>query len=189
MNIQKLYKNTRKALLALVICATAAPAMAQEDFGNTLNLGLGLGYYRYTTRATPVLHANYEFNVANNFTLAPFVTFYSYGNDYYWGGPNNPPRYYRYRQTVVPIGVKGSYYFDDLLDAGSDWDFYLAGSLGFTIVKTRWENGYMGDRNSFSGASPLYLDVHIGTEYHVNDNIGLFLDLSSGVSTFGVAIH
>jgi len=168
-------------------------ANAQEQYGKTLNLGLGIGYYRYANHSMPVLHANYEFDVAKDFTLAPFITFYSYRNDYYWGNNNTPYRYYRYRETVIPIGVKGTYYFDDILNASSKWDFYLAGSLGFTIVKTRWEDGYYGDRkvyrNAYSGTSPLYLDAHIGAEYHLNDNIGLFLDLSSGVSTIGIGIH
>lgn len=38
-------------------------------------------------------------------------------------------------------------------------------------------------------AGALYLDGHIGAEYHISQKIGIFLDLSSGVSTFGLAIH
>lgn len=161
-----------------------------ESYGNTLNVGLGIGYYGYVGHSMPVLHANYELNVARNFTLAPFITVYSYRNYYYWGSSTSPYKNYYYRQTVIPIGVKGSYYFDQLLRAGSKWDFYLAASLGFAIRKTVWESGYYGEetiiRNESSG---LYLDGHIGTEYHMNDNLGLFLDLSSGVSTFGLALH
>ena len=179
----------RHVVLLILLGSMQTGVFAQEKFGNTLNLGLGIGYYR----SLPVLHANYEFDVAKDFTLAPFVTFFTYRDDYYWGSPNYPYRYYRYRETVVPVGVKGTYYFDDLLNASGRWDFYLAGSLGFTIVKTTWEDGYYGDRrryrNVYSGTSPLYVDLHIGTEYHLNDNIGLFLDLSSGVSTIGLGIH
>jgi hypothetical protein len=189
-SLQNLHK---KILLIVLLGGMQVNGFAQESFGNTLNLGVGIGYYRYANHNMPVLHANYEFNVAKDFTLAPFITFYSYRDDYYWGSPAYPYRYYRYRETVVPVGVKGTYYFDDLLNAGAPWDFYLAGSLGFTIVKTTWEDGYYGDRrihrNMYSGTSPLYLDLHIGAEYHFNDNIGLFLDLSSGVSTIGIGIH
>jgi hypothetical protein len=86
------------------------------NYGHTLNLGLGIGgyscYYGYIGHTLPVFNINYEFDVANNFTLAPFVSFYSFRNSKYY-----------YNETVLPIGVKGTYYFDQLLNANSDWDF------------------------------------------------------------------
>jgi len=171
----------------------AKKKMDLAQYGNTLNLGLGIGgyygYYGYIGRTLPVFHINYEFDVAKNFTLAPFVTFYTYSNRYKWGNKNYPDRYYNYRETVIPIGVKGSYYLDDLLKASSKWDFYLAGSIGVAIVSRRWDDGYYGDRDVYKGARSLYLDLHLGTEYHINNKLGLFLDLSTGVSTIGLAIH
>jgi hypothetical protein len=165
----------------------------KSNYVNTLNLGVGVGgysgYYGYIGHSLPVLHLNYEFNVAKNFTLAPFISFYSYKRTYYWGNKDYPYAYYDYRQSVIPIGVKGTYYFDDLLHAGSKWDFYIAGSIGYNIVKTTWDSGYYGDKNYYRTPNSLYLDLHIGTEFHINQNIGLFLDLSTGVSTFGIAIH
>ena len=160
-----------------------------EKYGKTLNAGLGIGYYGYLGHSIPVLSLNYEFDVAQNFTLAPFAGFYSYSNNYYYGDPHNGYRYYAYHETVIPIGVKGTYYFDQLLNAGSKWDFYLAASLGYAIVNSSWENGYYGDRNVYHGNSTLYLDAHIGTEYHISDKIGVILDLSTGISTIGIAIH
>jgi len=166
---------------------------AQENYGKTLNLGLGIGgysgYYGYIGRTLPVFNINYEFDVAKNFTLAPFISFYTYSNQYYWGNNNNPYQYYSYHETVIPVGVKGTYYFDDLLNASPKWDFYLAGSLGFAIVNSYWDNGYNGDRNFYHSPSPLFLDIHVGAEYHFNSKLGAFLDLSSGVSTVGLAIH
>lgn len=186
----------KKAIIAIFFFITLLSfnVNAQKDkytekFGNTLNLGLGIGgysgYYGYVGRTLPVFHINYELNVAKNFTLAPFISFFTYKNDYYWSNH----QYYYYRETVIPIGVKGTYYFDQLLRASSNWDFYAAGSLGFSIVKSSWENGYPGDRNYYRNASPLFLDLHAGAEYHINNKIGLFLDLSTGVSTVGIAIH
>ncbi|HLG04359.1 MAG TPA: hypothetical protein VI731_12245 [Bacteroidia bacterium] len=163
---------------------------SEESFGNTLNLGLGIGYYGYVGHSMPVLHADFELNVARNFTLAPFVTVYSYRSYYYWGNPNYPYKNYGYRQTVIPVGVKGSYYFDQFLGAGSRWDFYLAASLGFSIRKTTWESGYYGETTVIShSSSGLYLDGHIGTEWHATDNLGIYLDLSTGQSMIGLAIH
>lgn len=162
---------------------------AQESYGKTANIGVGIGYYGYIGRSVPAIHFNYEFDVAPSFTIAPFIGFHTYRNEYRIGNPNNPNSYYWYRQSVIPIGAKGTYYFDDILDAGSDWDFYLGGSLGFALIRTSWSNNYVGDRTLRGGPSPLYLDAHVGAEYHLNSKVGLFLDLSTGVSTFGIAIH
>lgn len=175
--------------LGMNIHSSAEEVAGPEKYGKTLNAGIGLGYYGYINSAIPVIHANYEFDVAKNFTLAPFITVYSYRNYNYWGNPQYPYKNYYYRETVIPVGVKGSYYFDQLLHASSKWDFYLAGSLGFAIRKTVWESGYYGETTIQHGASGLYLDVHIGTEYHLNSKMGLFLDLSSGISTFGLSAH
>ncbi len=151
-----------------------------EGHGNTLNLGLGIGgyssYYDNVGYTLPVLNVNYEFGLAKNFTLAPFITFYSYAD-------NN------YRTYVTPIGGKGTFYLDDILHAGSHWDFYAAGSLGFAVVSTRWDSNYNGDRTYFQSTDPLYLDFHIGTEYRISRNLGIFLDLSTGISTIGIALH
>lgn len=166
-------------LLAVVVLSAQTKAQrsgSSEKYGNVLNLGLGIGYYGYVEHNVPVVHLNYEFDVAKDFTLAPFITFYSFHNN-------------KYRQTVIPIGVKGTYYFDKILKADAKWDFYLAGSLGFAIVQTRWDDGYYREFNKNEGPGPLYLDLHIGTEYHFNNKIGAFLDLSTGVSTIGVSIH
>jgi hypothetical protein len=187
--LSKLKKRIFTVIVILIGSLTYM--MAQESgyserYGRTLNLGIGVGYYGYVNHSMPVLHANYEFGVAPNFTLAPFISFYSYRNDYYYGNNNN--RYY-YHETVVPVGVKGSYYFDNLLQANPRWDFYLAGSLGFAIANSYWDDGYTGDKNVYHGASPLFLDLHIGAEFHLNNRLGAFLDLSSGVSTIGFSIH
>lgn len=173
-------------LLFLMLIGSSLSAQHRkysEEHGNTLNLGLGVGgyggYYGYYGRSLPVFSLNYEFGVANNFTLAPFATFVTY-HDYYDG--------YGYRETIIPLGVKGTYYLDDALGAGRDWDFYLAGSLGFSIVNSRWDGDYRGD-SGYHSADPLFLDLHVGAEYHLSNKVGLFLDLSTGVSTIGLAFH
>lgn len=162
-----------------------------EKYGKTLNLGVGIGYYGYIGRALPVATLNFEFDLARHFTLAPFIGLYSYRNSYYWGNPGKdaPYRYYTYRETAVPVGVKGSYYFDKLFRANEKWDFYASGSVGFVFRSVTWESGYYGDTYVRKSASPLYLDAHFGAEYHMTRKAGLFLDLSTGVSTFGFAFH
>ncbi len=180
-------------LIILLILSGLGKSHAQESYGNTLNFGIGVGgysgYYGYVNRSMPVLHLNYEFNAAKNFTLAPFISFYTYTNTYWWGNNNRPYAYYTYRETVIPIGLKGTFYADQLLALNNKWDIYLAGSLGFALVEASWENGYDGDKNYYHRGSNLFLDIHIGAEYHFSKRIGGFVDLSSGVSTIGIAIH
>jgi hypothetical protein len=189
-------KLTIIAMAAICLCALTTRLSAQdrqpaqqhheESYGNTLNLGVGFAYYGYIGYSVPMIFANYEFNVARSFTLAPFIGFSSYRS--YDNYDYNGNQYY-YHETIIPMGVKGTYYFDKLLGAGPKWDFYLAASLGFVYDNIVWDNGYNGDRNLSRTASPLYLDGHIGTEYHFNRRCGVFLDLSTGVSTVGLAIH
>lgn len=176
-------KSTCFLMILLMFIAVSVNAQRRAESGknyNGLNLGIGIGgyygYAAYNNRALPVFTINYEFGVARNFTLAPFATFYTYQADHY-------------RESVIPIGAKGTYYFDDLLDAGSSLDFYLAGSVGFVLVNSTWDTDYNGDKTYYNKTGPLFLDLHIGTEYHVNNKIGLFLDFSTGVSTVGLAIH
>lgn len=170
-------------LITLLVLSTSLFAQRNsysEKYGNTLNIGLGLGghagYYNYIGYELPVFDINYEFGVAPNFTLAPFITFYSYSDA-------------NYKAYVTPIGVKGTLYLDRLLHAGSHWDFYTAGSLGFAIVNTSWNTYYVGDRTYYQPANPFYFNLHFGTEYHISRKVGLFLDLSTGVSTIGLAFH
>lgn len=177
-------KTTFTLLLVLTLIGTAAFAQKKVysgGYGHTLNLGLGIGgyygYYHHAGHSLPVFGVNYEFDVARNFTLAPFATFWTYRNDHD-----------HYRESIIPVGVKGTFYLDQALQAGSDWDFYLAGSLGFAIRRATWDDGYSGE-TYYHNVSPLFLDLHVGTEYHLSNRVGLFLDLSTGVSTLGLAFH
>ena len=75
---------TSLIILTLSFTDVSAQETSTENYGNTLNMGIGIGYYGYISNAMPVVHANYEFEVARNFTLAPFITYFSYRNYYYW---------------------------------------------------------------------------------------------------------
>ena len=200
---KKMFKiEMKKSLILLLLCIGVGSHAVysqesgdNERHGKTLNLGVGIGgysgYYGYIGRTVPVLNINYEFDVTNHITLAPFVSFYSFRNEYYWGDPNNnyPFRNYYYRETVIPIGVKGTVYLDKALRTGPKWDIYLAGSVGFAIVNSRWDGDYYGDKNYYRSGRPLFLDLHIGAEYRLNSHAGLYLDLSNGVSTIGLALR
>jgi hypothetical protein len=179
-------KKLLSGIIAILFATTGLNA--QEKYGRTLNIGAGLGYYGYYYTA-PALHINYEFDVVKNLTLAPFLTFSTHRGSRYWGPGNNFYKDYYFRETLIPIGVKGSYYFDELFEANEAWDFYFGASLGFAFRTVTWDAGYMGDKESYAYASPLFATLHIGTEYHLSEKIGLFLDLATGYTTFGLGIH
>jgi hypothetical protein len=169
------------AILHLNSIAQRVYFSENERHGNTLNLGAGIGGYSgytgYSGRSLPVFTINYEYQVLNDLTIAPFASLYSYRNitDHY-------------RETIIPIGIKSSLYFDQLLKAKSRWDLYLAGSLGFSITNSTWDKGYSGE-TYYHDISPVFIGLHIGTEYHLTGRIGIFMELATGVSTIGLAFH
>ena len=179
----------KRLIITFAILASGLTMTAQEKFGRTLNLGFGIGYYGYYGSVAPALSLNYEFDLFRNFTLAPFASVSSYRSERYWGNNDNPYRNYYYRETTIPVGAKGTYYFDELFRASDRWDFYAAASVGAAFRTTTWENGYNGDRAVRNYASPLYGNLHVGSECHVTPNFGIFLDLSTGLSTFGLSFH
>src|SRR5438477_11786034 len=137
----------KKIFLGCILLFSLSGARAQsETYGKTLNLGLGLGYgYYYYGAGVPLL-VNYEFDVAKNFTIAPFVGFYTYHNSYNYYNPGHGYyNTYGYRYTAIPIGAKGTYYFDELFKAGDKWDFYGALSVGVIFTTMTWDYGYTGD--------------------------------------------
>ncbi|MEH0157139.1 hypothetical protein V6R21_23660 [Limibacter armeniacum] len=160
---------------------------APSSYGNTLNIGLGLGY------GVPLL-VNYEFDVAKDFTLAPFIGYHRYRE--YWGRYNA-----YYIENIVPIGAKGTYYLDDVFGlTNPKWDLYGAASLGFNIYSYRWKDatpdGWDDSWDAASETSALFLTVHAGAQYHFNSKLGVFLDLAGGLAgpstvmpTVGLAIN
>ncbi|MGZ3883475.1 MAG: hypothetical protein ACXVP0_05100 [Bacteroidia bacterium] len=186
-------KKTIVLLISLAVLGLKAQAQDHvypEKYGRTLNLGLGMGYYATANHPLPMLNLNYEFDVFRNFTLAPFAGFESYSGYYSWGNYGEPYHNYSYRQTVIPLGLKATYYFDEWLRAGSRWDFYIGTSLGFAYTSMTWESSYHGNVSSVSNVvNPFYAAMHVGAEYHMTKRTGIFLDLSNVGSTFGFGFH
>lgn len=183
-------------MLLLLLSIVSIHSYAQEKYGTTINLAVGIGgysgYYSHIGGYAPVVHLDVEFDVARNFTLAPFINFYSYSYRYHL---NNPSRDYVYRVRIIPVGVKGVYYLDELLNAGAKWDFYVGGSLGVVFATSSWDdpyyfnNGYPYNTYYYNRGAQVYTDLHLGAEYHLSSKLGLYLDLSNGLSTVGIAIH
>jgi hypothetical protein len=183
-------KTVRSILISLFLTAKlSSQTIESEKHGNSLNGGVGIGYFGYIGHTLPVFHADYEFQIDNNLTLAPSLNLFSYEKNYIWANKEGVLTHSHYNEVVVPLGVKVSYYLDHALKLNHKWDLYLAGSLGFNIRSTKWEDSYTGTLNINPGTGPLYLDFHSGVEYHLNKTMGLQIDLSTTVSSFGFAIH
>src|SRR5579884_1209756 len=106
---------------------------AQEKHGNTLNIGPGFSYGFFNSGFG--LNANYEIDIADNITVAPFIGFYTVRYNYSWYNPGHGyyGTYY-YRYNSIPFGGKVAYYFDELLDADDKFDFYGALSVGLVFT-------------------------------------------------------
>lgn len=177
----------KKIILSLLFASILTVNVNAQEKYSALNLGVGFGFYG--VGFAPAFMLNYEIDIFRNATIAPFVGFSTYkSKNNYWNSNTPFGASYGYRETLIPIGGKFHYYFDELFNAGPKWDFYAAGSLGFAMRTRTWDNGYMGDTD-IDRASPLFATIHIGSEVHLSEKAGLFLDLSSGMNTFGLALH
>ncbi len=198
-NRSSIVASAGKQLIVILFCLSALSfssfaqtnsggnkAKASEDYGNTLNIGLGAGYYGYLQgHSAPFIFANYEFDISRGFTLAPFLGLSSSkGSDVHRSGS-----YFNYHESVLPVGVKGTYYFDELLGLNKKWDVYAALSLGLVYDVVDWSESSGSGTTSTSTSGRFDAELHIGGEYHFNNRLGLFLDFSTGVSTLGVAVH
>jgi hypothetical protein len=173
------------SMIGISVKAQKYGSQPAEKFGRTLNVGVGLVPYRNTAVVMPGAVLNFEIDIARNITLAPFIGIYTRSNNYYWGDKNYAYKKYNYREIAVPTGIKVVYYFDELLRANSKWDFYAGASLGFVFHSTIWDANYYGDKNAVSNISALYAAPHIGARCHLNQKVGIYLDLSTALSTFG----
>lgn len=156
-----------------------------EPFGRTFNMGMGPSYYSSKILPSPFYSINYEYDIFNNITIAPFVGFASFRSE-----PSIiASRYYYYRATILPFGIKTTYYLDNLLKIPCRWDVYIACSLGYTYINKKWDYGYPGINDKIPGIREEYLQAGIGIEYHISRNTGFFIDVSTNAATAGISLH
>lgn len=170
-----------KKLFAIIILLSALvvsqQAFAQYKKGDKLlNAGIGLG--AYYGGGVPI-GASLEFGVTDEISVGPMIDFYSWG--YNFGG-------YKWRYTFVPIGVRGSYHVNELLNLDNDkLDLYGGLGLGYYISKYSDNSGYVGSYNNAYG-SRVFLNAHVGGRYYFKPNLGGFAELGYGVSTLKLGI-
>jgi hypothetical protein len=178
-----------KTLLLILMVSISTLSNGQENkietYGKTFNMGVGPGYFSASILPAPFFAINYEFDILNNLTLSPFVSFASYKSE----ASIIASRYYYHRATILPFGIKATYYLDNLLKIPNKWDFYIGCSVGYTYIRKAWDFGYPGIIGGIPGLREEYVHAHVGAEYHVSKKAGLFVDVSTGVAVVGVSIH
>ncbi len=119
-------------LFSLLFCNKESKGQESnsEPFGHSFNMGMGPGYFSTEILPAPFFTINYEYDFLNNLTIAPFIGFASYKGD----ASIIAARYYYYRATIIPFGIKTTYYLDQLLKIPCRWDVYIACSLGYTYI-------------------------------------------------------
>jgi hypothetical protein len=84
------------------------------------------------------IFVRYEQAVADNITVGGDLSFQSKSYTYW-------------KYTYYGLAVRGSYHFNEILDAPDEWDFYAGASLGFYLFKGKYTSSTYNV--PFSGAN------------------------------------
>ncbi len=116
------------------------------------------------------LFVRYEQPVADNITVGGDLSYQSKSEKY---GP------YKWNHTIVGINGRGSYHFNELLNAPNEWDFYAGATLGYYIWNTKYDGNGIFDYTG-SGNGGFSLGAHVGARYFVNDNLAITGEVGGG---------
>ncbi len=158
--------------LVALLAFSAQNVMAQYAQGDKLlNVGIGLGgYYNYGGYygglygggGGVTLGGSFEYGFTDQISAGAQIDFYS--RNYGGGG----------RVTTIPIALRGSYHFNELLNLNNDKiDLYGGLQLGYFL-----ESNNFGDSRSGRGL----FGVHIGGKYYFQPNLGAFAEVGYGVT-------
>jgi len=116
------------------------------------------------------LFVRYEQAIADNITVGGTFSFQSKSEKY---------GTYKWNHTIVGVNGRGSYHFNELLNASDEWDFYAGGSVGYYFWNTKYDGSgtfiYDG-----SGSGGFSIGAHIGARYFVNENLGITAEAGGG---------
>ena len=160
------------ALLAFI--SEGAMAQAYEKGDKLLNVGVGLGTYGAGGIG---LGGSFEYGIHEAISVG-VLGGYSGRSNYLGSGT---------RWSVLTIGVRGSYHFNELLNLDNDQiDLYAGVGLGYRNIS--WNYNGVGLGNGYGSGGILFLG-HIGGRYYLKPNLGIFAELGSsfGVLQAGVA--
>ncbi len=173
-------------------------------YANRLNIGFGYNYYAGIPFIINYELSNKALGMAEDpleayqmgLTFAPQVGFYRYSNWY----PSPAAAYSNYNYTVNNLffGVKLHAYIDRVIDLPKNLDLYFAVAPQFMIRRVTWDypsnvpgiyqpnNKWLANRR---GRNTFALPIHIGAEYKLNRNIGVWGDIGTMMSTVGLSFR
>jgi hypothetical protein len=150
------------ASLALSAQDTMAQSYQQGD--KLLNVGIGLGTYGGGGIG---FGGSFEYGIHDAISVGALA---GYSGRSYLGS----------RWSVLTIGARGSYHFNELLNLDNDMiDLYAGLGLGYRNFS--WD--YNGFGSSYNYGSGIVFLGHIGGRYYFNPNLGAFAELGSGFGT------
>lgn len=100
---------------------------------------------------------SYDIPVATNFAIAPMART-------------------NFDISYLTLGVKGDFYFDNLIGLPAEWDFYAGVNGGYRI----WFY------NEHANSSNFDIGLEVGGRWFWSDKWGLMLELSGGVGYGGM---
>ncbi len=112
----------------------------------------------------------YEQPVADNITVGGDLSYQSKSENY---------GFYKWNHTIVGLNGRGSYHFNELLDAPDEWDFYAGVSLGYFFWKTKYDGSGIFDYTG-SGNGGFSIGAHVGARYFINEKIGITAEAGGG---------
>ena len=155
------------ALLAFTSQNVTAQSYQQGD--KLLNLGIGLGTYGGGGLG---FGGSFEYGIHEAISVGAIA---GYSGRNYLGS----------RWSVLTIGARGSYHFNELLNLDNDQiDLYAGLGLGYRNFS--WD--YSGFGDSYNYGSGVVFIGHLGGKYYLKPNLGLFAELGSGFGTLQAGI-
>jgi hypothetical protein len=150
------------ALLAFSTQNVLAQSYQQGD--KLLNVGIGLGTYGAGGIG---FGGSFEYGIHDAISVGALA---GYSGRSYFGS----------RWSVLTIGARGSYHFNELLNLDNDMiDLYAGLGLGYRNIT--WNYNGSGINDSW-GSGILFLG-HIGGKYYFKPNMAAFAELGSGFGT------
>jgi hypothetical protein len=175
----KFYIMKNKIFIAALVLFTTltSTSFAQynpySDGSGLVSAGLGISGW-----GVPI-YVRYEHPVADNVTVGGTFSFQTKSDTY---GTE------KWRNTYYGVNARGSYHFNELLNASDEWDFYGGANLGYFF----WNGKYEGSAGNYvysgSGANTFGIGVHAGARYFVNENLGINLEIGGGSALSGATI-
>lgn len=158
------FRNQVVFVLILTITALSGSwAQSYEKGDKLLNAGIGLGTYGAGGIG---LGGSFEVGVHEAISVGVLA---GYSGKNYFGA----------RWSVLTVGARGSYHFNELLSLSDDKvDFY--GGIGLGYRSITWN--YNGSRNDSWGSGVSFLG-HVGGRYYLKPNMGVFAEVGSGFGT------